>query len=178
MLFRSISGNAATANTASNFSGTLSGDVTGTQNATVVSKVGGETAANVASGAQAANQASAANTANAIVKRDASGNFAAGTITAALNGNASTATTATNFSGTLTGDVTGTQGATSVAALQGKAISNATPADGQVLKYNATAQRWEPAVDNSSGGTVTNVDRKSTRLNSSHIQKSRMPSSA
>jgi hypothetical protein len=33
------------------------------------------------------------NTANAVVKRDASGNFAAGTITAALTGNASTATT-------------------------------------------------------------------------------------
>ena len=36
-----------------------------------------------------------ANTANAIVARDGSGNFSAGTITAALNGNASTATTAT-----------------------------------------------------------------------------------
>src|SRR3712207_8202522 len=63
--------------------------------------------------------------------RDASGNFSAGTITAALNGNASTATTATNatnFSGTLSGDVTGTQSAT----------------------------------------TVASVDRKSTRLNSSH----------
>ena len=34
-----------------------------------------------------------ANTANTVVKRDASGNFAAGTITAALTGNASTATT-------------------------------------------------------------------------------------
>jgi hypothetical protein len=34
-----------------------------------------------------------ANTASAIVARDASGNFAAGTITAALTGNASTATT-------------------------------------------------------------------------------------
>lgn len=35
----------------------------------------------------------AANTASAVVRRDASGNFAAGTITAALNGNANTATT-------------------------------------------------------------------------------------
>ena len=40
--------------------------------------------------------ATAANTANRIVTRDASGNFAAGTITAALAGNATTATTATS----------------------------------------------------------------------------------
>jgi hypothetical protein len=47
------------------------------------------------------------NTASAIVARDASGNFTAGTITAALTGNASTATalaTGRNFS--LTGEVT------------------------------------------------------------------------
>jgi hypothetical protein len=37
--------------------------------------------------------ATSANTANTVVKRDASGNFAAGTITAGLTGNASTATT-------------------------------------------------------------------------------------
>lgn len=50
-----ISGKAATATTASNFSGSLSGDVTGTQGATIVSSVGGVSAANVASGASAAN---------------------------------------------------------------------------------------------------------------------------
>jgi hypothetical protein len=37
-----------------------------------------------------------ANTGSTIVSRDGSGNFSAGTITATLNGNASTATTATN----------------------------------------------------------------------------------
>ena len=42
-----------------------------------------------------ATTATSANTASAIVARDVSGNFSAGTITAALNGNASTATTAT-----------------------------------------------------------------------------------
>ena len=40
--------------------------------------------------------ATSANTAGAIVARDGSGNFSAGTITAALSGNATTATTATN----------------------------------------------------------------------------------
>src|SRR5581483_6818259 len=79
-----LNGNATTettATTATNFSGSLSGDVTGTQSATVVSLVGGVTAANVASGANAANAATNANTANTIVKRDASGNFSTTMIT-------------------------------------------------------------------------------------------------
>jgi hypothetical protein len=69
-----------------------------------------------------------ANTASKIVRRDGSGNFAAGTITAALTGNASTASAwATGRTITLTGNVTGVSGswtgsgnisfATSIAAL-------------------------------------------------------------
>jgi hypothetical protein len=58
-----------------------------------------------------ATTATSANTINAIVARDASGNFTAGTVTAALTGNASTATTlATGRTIALTGDVTGTTG--------------------------------------------------------------------
>jgi hypothetical protein len=45
--------------------------------------------------------ATSANTASKVVARDASGNFSAGTITAALTGNASTATTAAGLSATL-----------------------------------------------------------------------------
>ena len=109
----SISGNAATATTATtanNFSGPLLGDVTGTQDATVVSFVNGQTAAHVASGAVAANAATDANTANAIVKRDASGNFSGSTITAtSFNGNGFGLTNlnATNVVGTLTNNTTG-----------------------------------------------------------------------
>jgi len=73
---------ATAANTSTIFTGNLSGDVTGTQSATVVSAVGGVIAANVAGGANAANAATSANTPSTIVKRDASGNFSAGTITA------------------------------------------------------------------------------------------------
>ena len=51
------------------------------------------------------------NTANAIVARNASGDFAAGTITASLAGNASTVTTNAN----LTGDITSVGNATSIA---------------------------------------------------------------
>jgi hypothetical protein len=59
-----------------------------------------------------ATTATNANTAIAIVARDGSGNFSAGTITAALAGNASTVTTNAN----LTGDVTSVGNATSIAA--------------------------------------------------------------
>jgi len=77
---------------ATSFTGALSGDVTGVQSATVVGTVGGLSAANVAAGANLANAGTNANTANAIVRRDASGNFAAGTITGNVTGNAGTAT--------------------------------------------------------------------------------------
>jgi hypothetical protein len=52
---------------------------------------------------------------NTIVKRDASGDFAAGTITADLAGTATNALTSVFFSGTLLGEVTGNQSSTSIA---------------------------------------------------------------
>jgi len=53
--------------------------------------------------------ATSANTASKVVSRDSSGNFSAGTITASLSGNASTAATLqTTRAIALTGDVTGT----------------------------------------------------------------------
>ena len=77
----SLAGNATSATTANGFSGSLAGDVTGTQGATLVGSVGGQSAANVASGAQAANAATSAATPNTIVQRDATGSFAATNIT-------------------------------------------------------------------------------------------------
>ena len=71
---------AAAAGTATNLYGPLLGDVTGTQGATVVSTVGGQSAANVATGVSAANAATSANMPNTIVKRDGTGSFAAGTV--------------------------------------------------------------------------------------------------
>ena len=68
-----------------------------------------------------------ANTASTIVKRDASGNFTAGTITAALSGNASTATkwaTARNLS--LTGDATATLSSVDGSAAVSAALTLAT----------------------------------------------------
>ncbi|HEX6189676.1 MAG TPA: hypothetical protein VFZ40_16490 [Pyrinomonadaceae bacterium] len=77
----------------------LAGDVTGPPNATVLSSVGGQTASNVASATTTTKAATSANTANTIIKRDAGGNFSAGTITASLNGNSTSATTAGNVTG-------------------------------------------------------------------------------
>jgi hypothetical protein len=94
-----LSGNATTATNAGSFTGSFAGDVTGAQGTTAVATVGGVTAANVAAGATLANAATNANTANTIVKRDASGNFTAGTITATLTG---TSTNATNVATTAT----------------------------------------------------------------------------
>ncbi len=127
----------------------------------MVSLVGGQTAANVAAATVLANAATNAiqHIANAIVKRDASGNFAAGTITANLSGNATTATTATIFSGSLAGDVTGTQGATVVSLVGGQTAANVAAAT--VLANAATNANTastivkRDAFCNFAAGTIT-----------------------
>ena len=133
---------------ATNFTGLLAGDVTGPQGATVVGTVGGVSAANVASGANAANAATNANTPSTIVKRNASGDFTAGTITATFAGNGAaltnltatnllgTAPSATNFTAPLSGDVAGPQGATVVGTVGG--VSAANVASGANLANAAT----------------------------------------
>lgn len=70
----------------------LSGDVSATGPGVAVAtvnSVGGSSAANIHAAELAANAATSSNTPSTIVKRDASGNFAAGTITASLTGSAS-----------------------------------------------------------------------------------------
>jgi len=83
----SLSGNATsatyatTAGSATNFTGLLSGNVTGSQNLTVVSSVGGQSAANVAAATSAVLTATSNNAANTIVLRNSSGNFSTYQIT-------------------------------------------------------------------------------------------------
>ena len=74
------------ATSAAVFTGPLSGDVTGSQSATVVGTVGGLSAAALASGATRASAATNTSVAGSLVQRDGSGNFAAGTITATFAG--------------------------------------------------------------------------------------------
>lgn len=141
----------------------LTGDVTATgAGVSVVATVGGQTAANVAAGSVIANAASSAAVNSAVVRRDGSGNFAAGTITASLSGNASTATTATTagaFSGSLSGDVTGTQGSTVVALVGGQTASAVSAAAVTVqaatnAAVNSTLVKRD-ASGNFAAGTIT-----------------------
>ena len=105
----------------------------------------------------AATTATSANTASAIVARDGSGNFSAGTITASLNGNASTATTAANVNnGTLTMNVSGT-GLSGSQTFTANQSSNAT----FTVTSNATSANTASAIvardgsGNFSAGTIT-----------------------
>lgn len=79
--YASSAGVASVAMMATNFVGTVSGDVSGTQGATVVTSVGGQTSASIASATVAANSATSAGTASTIVARDGSGSFSAGSVT-------------------------------------------------------------------------------------------------
>lgn len=79
--------------------------------------------------------ATTTNTASKVVARDASGNFAAGTITAALSGNATTATTATNVSGTVAIANGGTGQTTQQAAINALA---GTQTANRVLRSDGT----------------------------------------
>lgn len=116
-----LAGNASTATTLQtartingvSFNGSANISVTAstTNNLTAGSFLTGGTF-NGGAAATFAVDATNANTASKVVARDASGNFSAGTITAALSGNASTATTwQTGRTIALTGDVTGTSAA-------------------------------------------------------------------
>jgi len=91
-------------NTAIAINGTaVSGNITGSAgsvaNALTLGTYLTGTSYNGSAAVTAAVDATSANTASKVVARDASGNFVAGTITAALSGNATTATTATNTAG-------------------------------------------------------------------------------
>jgi hypothetical protein len=90
--------------------GTISGVALGSNlNALTLGTYLTGTSYNGSGAVTAAVDATSANTASKVVARDASGNFSAGTITAALSGNATTATTAANVNnGTLTMNVSGT----------------------------------------------------------------------
>jgi microcystin-dependent protein len=89
-------------------------------------------------------QAVATNTANRIVTRDGSGNFEAGTVTASLSGNASTATTLqTGRTIALTGDVTYTSpsfnGSANVTAAS--TIANNAVTTGKIADSNVTTAK-------------------------------------
>lgn len=129
--------------------GALGGDLSGALPSPSVATVGAQTAANVAAGAVLANASTNANTPGTIVRRDGSGNFNIGTITGALTGNATTATT---LSSTLTGDASSAGNAVTVTGLRGRPVNVAAPTTGYALTWSGTD--WAPAA---AVGTVTSV---------------------
>ena len=95
-----------------------------------------------------------ANTASTIVKRDGSGNFTAGTVTAALTGNV-TGNVTGNLTGNVTGNVSGTAGslASAVAiALSGDVTGTANFDGSAGITIAATV------ADDSHDHTIANVD--------------------
>ncbi|WP_413558528.1 beta strand repeat-containing protein [Bdellovibrio sp. HCB209] len=96
--------------------------------------------------------------ANQLVKLDATGKLPAvdgsalTNIVASSATSATTAGTATNFSGSLSGDVTGTQSATSVDKVKGMTVVTTGAANGKVLKYSGGSLVFD---DDNTGSTVS-----------------------
>lgn len=135
----------------------LGGDVTGPPAGNSVVSVGGESAASVAGAAVAVAAATNAPIGDTLVLRDATGNFSAGTITASLDGHA---TTAGDFTGNLAGDVTGSQSATQIAA---SAVGTSEIENGSILIGDIAPGQLVNSVNGIvnavtiSGGTNTTV---------------------
>jgi hypothetical protein len=104
-----------------------------------VNSVGGKTAASIATSVNDTQAATSSNTPSTIVKRDGSGNFSAGTITASLNGNA------TNVTGV-------------VAIANGGTSLSTTPTNGQLLIGNTAGNNYVLGniTSGSSNLTITN----------------------
>lgn len=104
-----------------------------------------------------------ANTGNTIVQRDASGNFSAGTITATLFGNATTATTAT----------------TANALTTGRTISLAGDVTGSVsFNGSANVSITATVADDSHNHIISNVDGLQTALDLRVLKDSNTGSAA
>jgi hypothetical protein len=107
-----------------------------------------------------ASNATSANGGSTIVARDASGNFAANTITATLNGNASTATSATSATSATTATTATTANALNTGNnYQVNSIGVGAAASGTAGRINATTGVFTPGTSGvSTGVTVVNGD--------------------
>jgi len=165
----SISGNAATATTATTASNVNNGTLT--MNVSGVGLSGSQTFTANQSGAATftvTSNATSANTGSTIVARDASGNFSAGTITASLSGNASTATTATSAGSATTATTASTANALNTAnnyTVNGLTVSTGSA---YVVANRTSSSSGQVGYNWAQGGTNlwwSYVDTNNTRLN-------------
>lgn len=142
-----------TVSSSSSFSGSLVGDVTGTQGATVVSLVNGSTAANVHAAELLANAATNANTFSTIMKRDGSGNFAgsAGTLTSLILKDSGSNTATIAAPTTITSSYT-LKFPAAVAASSGQVLSSDTSGNLSWITPNAGSLTGVTAGTGLSGG--------------------------
>jgi len=126
----------------------LAGDLTGIAAAPTVNSVGGSSSSTINTATLLANAATDANTVSTIVKRDASGNFNAGTITASLTGNVTG-----NLTGNVTGNVTGNSSTATKLAATKSIYGNAF--DGSVDLTQAIAGTYGGTGVNNGSKTIT-----------------------
>ena len=156
----------------------LAGDLTGIAAAPTVNSVGGSSSETIHTAELLANAATDANTNDAIVKRDASGNFSAGNITASLSG---------NVTGNVTGNLTGN--ATTATTLAGARSIYGNSFDGSVDLDQVIAPNYGgTGVDNgiktiTLGGNILTASsfittgNYSTTLNSVGVTNITLPTS-
>lgn len=134
--------------------GNISGSAGSVANALTLGTYLTGTSFNGSSPVTATVDATSANTASKVVARDGSGSFSAGIITAALSGNATTATTSANLAGGLANQLAyqtapGTTG-----------FAVAPTLTGQVLGWNGSAFAWTTSIataTNLAGGIASQI---------------------
>lgn len=110
--------------------------------------------------------ATTTNTASKVVARDASGNFAANTITAALSGNATTATKSTNLAGGVANQLV------YQTAVDTTGFAAAPAASGQLLGWNGSAFAWTTSIataTNLAGGIASQIPYQTAANTTSFI---------
>lgn len=150
-VFDALATKQGTGNYITALTGGVSASGPGSASATVNS-VGGASAAAVATAVTDTQAATSSNTTGTIVKRDGSGNFSAGTITASLSGNATTATTANEAS--FVGGQSATEVSDSVTDTQNATAANSPST---IVKRDASGNFIAGTIQGTLNGTASNV---------------------
>ena len=126
----------AIAITGSQVSGNITGSAGSVANALTLGTYLTGTSFNGSAAVTATVDATSANTASKVVARDASGDFSAGIVTAALSGNATTSTTSTNLAGGTANQIPYQTGAGTTSFITAAAGTN------YVLNFNGGTFNW------------------------------------